>query len=193
MVIEREFNEKMNGREKEMICKKKKIKNKITFFFSFFDLNVKTHYRFSSLPLSLFPTIKTFRAHSQTTLHARLAPCTVVFDVSGRRARRREQLGSDRLHAERQVERPLDALLSNHPKLVLVKMWMQSGAWTRGSQAHLASFARMLGARRRTSLRSRACSGLAALSRPRSFSCRHRNSSRESHQFVLVAFRFETR
>ena len=40
-----------------------------------------------------------------------------------------------------QVEEPLDALLENHPRLQWVRLWKESGSWTRNSRRHLAMFA----------------------------------------------------
>ena len=40
-----------------------------------------------------------------------------------------------------QVEEPLDALLENHPRLQWVRLWKESGSWTRNSRRHIAMFA----------------------------------------------------
>ena len=46
-----------------------------------------------------------------------------------------------------QVEEPLDALLENHPRLQWVRLWKESGSWTRNSRRHLAMFALKIGGR----------------------------------------------
>lgn len=49
---------------------------------------------------------------------------------------------------ELQVEQPLDALLENHPRLRLVKMWKRRGhSWSGDSTAYLADFSAKLRAR----------------------------------------------